>query len=158
MLVKYPREVATKVVHTGAQQDLVDHGLPDQHLLFTIYTPSDTALRRLPGGREVLVIGDDRKALDLCIDVHSGAVIEVNRSDGSVWLVNSSVRQFVRCLEEFSRRYPFGESSNDLDNAEAAADELASTIREIDDAAIDTERGYWGSIIFDIGNGDYAAS
>jgi hypothetical protein len=156
--MKYPPEVATKVAHNGAQRYLVDHGLPDQHLLFKIYPPSDVTVRRMPDGNEALLIGVDRNVLDLCIDGRSGAVIEVNRIDESVWHVNGSVRQFVECLEEFNRRYPFGESSNDLDAAEMAADEFASAVREIDDAALDTEQGYWDSVIFDIANGDYAAS
>lgn len=156
-MLRYPEKIAALVVHMPTQRYLRDHGLPDEHLLFKIHPPSEAAIQGLPDGTDLLCVGADQDTLDLCIDTMSGTVVEVHRTDGSVWHVNSGVPQFVQCLEEFSRRYPFGQSSNDLDTAETAANEFAAAIRRIDETALDMENGYWDSIIFDITNGDYAA-
>jgi hypothetical protein len=157
-VVKYPFEVAGRVAHAATQRHLIEEGLPDGHLLFEIYPPSDVTVRRLPGGTDGLIIGSDHGDLDLCIDMTSGVVVEVNRTDDSLWHVNGDVQKFAQCLEEFRRRYPFGESSNDPEATDAAAHALMTAIRQIDDTALDDEHGYWDSILFDIANGDYAAS
>lgn len=156
--MRYPAYIADQVRDPAARQHLQDEGLPDEHVLFRIYPPSKAVLRHLPNGKEALCIGVDHEVLDLCIDVDSGAVFEIHSADDSVWHVNASTQQFAMCLDAFSRRYPFGDSSNDLDVAEQGAAEFAAEVRAIDNSALDAEGCFWDTVVVDILSGDYAAS
>jgi hypothetical protein len=70
--------------------------------------------------------------------------------------VNADLERFVTSVEEFDARAPFYEGHITAEQLEESALALRSRLAEIDPTSLREEDGFWDTLIFDVGLGDYS--
>ena len=116
-----------------------------------------------PDGQLLVAFAHDL-SMALCLDPNSGHVVELvlDPRDGTVTngpiLVNSSLSHFTATFTEAIRRFPFHPDDADMDETQAAADELRSHLSPIDPPAWQQVDGFWDDLYWSVGMGDYAPS
>lgn len=147
-----PRAVADLLATDGLPRDSTGH--------LDAYELVDPALfaGRL-GQAGYVVFGKSGIAARLCVDVASGAVVQVDsldEADPTISSVNTNLDLFRACVKAFIERFPFYSLAS-LEEDEDAADEVGAELRvlfeSIDPAAGD---GFWFDFTYDVGMGDWA--
>src|SRR3954471_3773886 len=105
--MRYAPEAVSPLTDALTREFLTSHGLPSEHLLFGANDSDSLRLESSPNGRQFLCVGEVGNAEDLCIDVGTGEVVAMHRSDGSLWRVNADVTKFAAALEAFASSFPF---------------------------------------------------
>lgn len=148
----YPAQDISSLSDADARIVLTETGILRDHLLF--------AARKTPrqevamGGRPSLLIGEVGGGDGLFVDAASGDVFTVG-ADGE-WQVNATLRQFAESLELFEDSYPFYPANSPLEVREAAVSRLRAGLVAIDQTSVEEDPGFWNTILFDVGIGDYA--
>ncbi|WP_285101058.1 SUKH-4 family immunity protein [Promicromonospora sp. MEB111] len=154
--VKYSKQALADLRNEPAKRFLSEVGLPAEDLLFGFAEPTTRRVEANGGARTIIRVGEGGDGADFCADVVSGEVVFLNLADNSVWHVSASPEQFLACLEEFARRYPFGSIEGELEEREVLAEALKEALLAIDSTVFDDDPGYWFTILNDVAIGDYA--
>jgi hypothetical protein len=147
-----PNAVAHLLVTDGVPRDKWGH--------LNVYDLVDPA-RFVPGlGRSGFVVfGESGIAARLCLDVATGAVVQVDSIEAetpTLSSVNSTLDLFRACTEAFIGRFRFydlDDSDSNSDEADAVGAELRQLFESIDPAA---GAGFWFDLTYDVGMGDWA--
>ncbi|MFI0797148.1 SUKH-4 family immunity protein [Micromonospora rubida] len=147
------REVAL-LKDEGGKSALVDQGLPREHLLFA--AADHLTVHSIEGWGTMLRLGEVGDGDDLYVKADSGAVVTVSAADGAVWRVNRGIREFLESLAIFELNYPFYVLNADLSERETAVEMLRHALSHSDSTSLLEDPGFWNSVLFDVGVGDYA--
>ncbi|NJQ04591.1 SUKH-4 family immunity protein [Streptomyces lonarensis] len=139
-----------------ARRFLGDVGLPADNLLFGFAEPIARQVEAYGSEREFIRVGESGDDEEFCVDIDTGEVVCINLADASVWHVSESPEKFLACLEEFTSRYPYGESASELEDREVMANTLKEALLAIDATVFDEDPGYWYTILGDVAIGDYS--
>lgn len=155
--LKYSQDYVTCVQDLAARDFLVNVGLPIDHVLFSaLEAPLEERVEEV-GGRRLLRVGsgsqDDEDTY--CVDCANGEVVYLSRFDMSDSHVSASPRQFAECLLAFESEISSAASESDPELLEALSERVARRISDIDPSSLREDPGFWGSILFDVANGDY---
>jgi len=154
---KYSSEYVECVQVLAVREFLIDIGLPVDHVLFSAtQAPYEVRVEEI-GGRSFLRVGFGAHDSEdsYCVDCASGEVVYLSRIDMSESHVNASPRQFDDCLRIFESEIAIAVSGDEPIGLEALAERLSQGISNIDSSALREDPGFWGSILFDVANGDY---
>lgn len=144
------------IVAEGARSFLQHEGVPVDGVLNEVDEAAGSAVQ--VGGTVLVRIGRDRS---------TGGSYVVDGDDGSVGLVgvdlaesvyvNRSPHAFALSLTEFEVAVNSDEiASGEPEDLERAAERFRARLMEIDPTALGEETGFWGTLIFDLANGDYS--
>lgn len=115
------------------------------------YVVSDEAelIREAP---PVLAFGHVGLEGRIGVNVATGEIVHIPAAGSSdINPVNSTLKQFCESVESVIQRYPFDDSSSDL---EEVAEELRQELSQIDAAAA-AHNGFWETFTDDVAMGDY---
>lgn len=154
---EYSVEYVASVQVPAVRDYLTSIGLPVDHVLFSAMEDSSGDGMELVSGRHLLVIGAGAPdTADMYgVDCVSGEVVYVSRVDTSASHVSVSPRQFDECLRVFEVEIANTGSGDDPEGLEEVSERLAERLVEIDSSIQREDPGFWGSILFDVANGDY---
>lgn len=150
------------VSHAASRHYLTTRGLPAQNVLFqaassphTMASPSALDVTGPP--TYYVIIGWTLAGLLIGLDADSGEVVAIDHQLGDrAEHANADLESFVRSIEEFADRAPFYEGTITAEQLEQSALALRSRLAEIDATSVSAEGGFWDSLVFDVGLGDYS--
>lgn len=141
------------VRHAASRRCLSTRGLPARNVLFR----AEQSPRTLTLADRYVIIGQTSAGLLIGLGPDSGEVVAINRDDDDrPWHANADIDKFISSIEEFDDRAPFYSGSLTTDQLEDSAMALRSTLAEIDPTSVSDEGGFWDSLVFDVGLGDYS--
>lgn len=145
---------------TGAVSDsrarnfLVDHGLPEDSLLFEA-DREGAGVFTTDAGQEVLRIGSFDEDFRFFVDIRSGEVLFGLEQDPAPSFANASLAVFVECLRWIDRELPCYSLEDDSAVKAAAGERVLGFLRSVDPEAVGAADGFWTSFAQDVGIGDY---
>lgn len=152
--IRYPEQDVLALSESDGRLVLTEVGVPRDHLLFG----ANESLRRevTASGRTCLRIGEVGSGDGLFVDEKSGEILFIGAHDGNEWHVNRSLRQFIQSLDLFEDSYLFYGANSAIDVREAAVSQLRAALTTVDPTSTRDEPGFWNTVLFDVGVGDYA--
>jgi SUKH-4 immunity protein len=153
---QYSAGYVDPVTDTEIREFLVGVGMP---LVPGIFTAMESESDPTFGGEAdgvLLWIGYDTEGEGFYgVDCRSGEVFNVAEYNFKRFYVNSSPQRFAQCLtafREWTSRVP---CDADPVEFEEISKSLGGAIAQIDPTALCEDPGFWGSLLFDVANGDY---
>jgi len=150
------------VNHGASRRYLTTRGLPAQNALFQAASSphalsSPSALDVTGPPTSYVIIGWTLAGLLIGLDADSGEVVAIDHQLGDrAEHANADLQSFVSSIEEFDERVPFYEAPLTAEQLEQSALALRSRLAEIDATSVSAEGGFWDSLVFDVGLGDYS--
>jgi hypothetical protein len=137
-----------------ALHTLFSTGVPIDFLGTGRYTVAATlAIVDIPSRGRMIRFGEGTMPSNFCIVPRTGEVVDLSCVPDHEF-VNSSLTQFVRVVKAVTGRFPFYDTSDDLDERNRVGDELAAMIEEIDPPAMEIDL-FWSTFVDDIRIGDF---
>ncbi|NUT33988.1 MAG: hypothetical protein HOV79_13035 [Hamadaea sp.] len=140
-------------------------GVPDdaRRVLSEIGMPREAAgdvaaarprILEIPGDPDGYLLLASRTAQDFALDLRTGEVVRFSRFEPGAYrlMVNSDLTAFVACLAMYAvvlRDIP--EDCSD-EEAQAWADRLEQSVREIDPVSLAVEDSFYAGVVFEISN------
>ncbi|MBT2487500.1 SUKH-4 family immunity protein [Streptomyces sp. ISL-96] len=151
----YSIEYVACVMNVAARECLSLVGLPVEHVLFAASEAAGGGIVRVDG-RDLLKLGSGGDGDNAYrVDCETGEVLYVGTDNPSTFLVNSSPQNLCECLNVFELEIARSSGEDDPAMLEELAKLLGRSLEEIDSSALQGDRGFWRSILFDVAIGDY---
>lgn len=136
-------------------QTLTSDGIPKSFVTERYRAEPSLSVTTDNVGRRLVKFGSTVLNGSMCLDPHTGEVIQLVGANSSRWFVNSALAAFTTSVREVTKAFPFYPDDATSAEIEAAAQRVSEIIRKVDDQALFPDR-YWSTFIDDMRTGDWA--
>ncbi len=138
----------------GAQV-LATRGVPRRIVGHEFTALPQARLVAADAGSELVAFGSSGLRGLVCLDLGDDSIVHLPNPEGPQRNpVNTNLDRFIQCAAAVIKRFPFYDEDDEPDLWETVADELASTLEQIDGATA-LHNSFWVTFLDDVRIGDF---